>query len=363
MTDVAAAGNKPDNLRQRYEKIEERRQRILVYLGNGLAIVFLAGFGIANLVDGHHALAVFVLAHSVVAASNILLFKFTRNRDWAGYGFAYGLLALFSYLVATGGVDNTGPLWTYPMVAATISLLGARRGLAILIAMFCIALLLFLVPLPLIELAPYSTTFKIRFIATFAALSLFTALHEYARARNQTELIRVSEQFDRLSHTDALTALPNRRYMMERLEAENSRFQRHQRRYSMLYGDVDNFKLINDRHGHQTGDAALRAIAQTLRACLRQHDEVSRWGGEEFLVLLPETDEKLALEVAEKLRAAIAAIHFKQDDTVLPLTMSFGVQTVDDFGTIDAFIHRADQKLYHAKQNGKNCVVADLQPA
>lgn len=363
MTDEAAAGNNGDNLRQRYETIEEQRQRVLVYVGNGLSGVFLFGFGIANLISGHRVLAAFTLVHGVITIGNILLFKFTRNRDWAGYGFAYGLLALFTYLIATGGVDHTGPLWSFPMVAATITLLGARRGLMVIGTMFAIALVLFLMPLPLIELAPYSTNFKIRFIATFAVLSLFTALHEYARARNQSELIRVSAQFDRLSHTDVLTALPNRRYMMEKLEAENSRFIRHLHPYSILYGDIDNFKSINDRYGHQVGDAALQAIAHVLRSSLRQHDEVSRWGGEEFLVLLPETDARVALEVAEKLREAIAAIDFRQGDAKLPLTMSFGVQTVSNPDRVDALIHAADQKLYQAKQSGKNRIVAELQSA
>lgn len=361
MTDVAAG--KPDdedNLRHRYESIEQRRQRILVYLGNGVSFGFLVAFGVLAIHAGRITLAWFTLANAAITLGNILLFKFTRNHTWASYGFSYGLLVLFTYLLASGGVDQTGPLWAYPMVAATISLMGARRGLFIIGAMFCIALVLFAVPLPWVEVTSYSLNFKIRFIATFLALTLFTALHEYARAKNQGELLRVSSRLDQLSHTDALTGLPNRRYMIDRLEVENSRHARHQRSYSILYGDVDNFKRINDEFGHQTGDAVLQAIARTIRSCLRQHDEVSRWGGEEFLILLPETDAPLSLEVAEKLRAAIAALQFRIDDATLPLTMSFGVHTVNGHGKIDAFIHHADQKLYCAKKNGKNRVVADL---
>lgn len=363
MANEVAAANAGNNLQQRYEAIEQRRQRIVVYLGNGVACAFLVGFGIANLSHERHVLAAFTFVHALVTLFNILLFKLTRNKDWAGYGFAYGIVALFTYLVASGGVDNTGPLWGYPMVAVAVSLLGPRLSLVAIAMMLCIASVLFFVPIALIEVASYSPVFKVRFVASFAAVSLFTALHEIARARSQKALIRVSEQLDRLSHTDALTGLANRRYMMERLEGERSRFVRHGHAFSILYGDLDNFKLLNDSCGHQAGDAALQAVAQTLRSVLRQHDELSRWGGEEFLVLLPQTDERVAAEVAEKLRAAVAAIDFEYAGKPVALTMSFGAHTAVVSDDIDALIHCADQKLYQAKKIGKNCVVAQLQAA
>lgn len=348
-------------LRRRYENIEQRRQRILVYLGNGLAGVFLLLFGISAVYEQRHTLALFTLSHAGITLANILLFKFTRNHDWAHYGFGYGMLALFTYLLASGGVEQTGPLWSFPMVVAAIVLLGSKRGLTVVSLMLSIALVLFFVPLPWLELATYSLNFKIRFIAAFLALSLFAVLHEYARARNQNELIRISTRMDQLSRTDTLTTLPNRRYMIDRLETENSRFRRHGRPYSILFGDVDNFKSINDRYGHQLGDAVLMEVALAIRGCLRQHDEVCRWGGEEFLVLLPESGQDVACEVAEKLRSAVAAIKLETNGAALPLTISFGVHTVDVEDGVDTFIHLADQKLYQAKKAGKNRVVAETE--
>jgi diguanylate cyclase (GGDEF)-like protein len=240
-----------------------------------------------------------------------------------------------------------------------------RRGLPLVGLMFGVAAAVFFLPAPWpwLELASYSANFKARWLATLFSLTVFTVLHEYARARNLDELVLVSGQLDRLSRTDQLTSVPNRRYMMDRLEAENSRFQRNQRPYSILYGDVDNFKSVNDLHGHQTGDAVLMAIASAMRPCVRQHDEVSRWGGEEFLILLPETGLAAAIEVAEKLRATIAAIEFHHSGGTLQLTMSFGVHTVDRQGPIDSFIHEADRNLSHAKRSGKNRVVAGIAEA
>ncbi len=358
MSDQATVPHQGSNLRERYESIEARRMAMLAYLGNGVASIFLLGFGIANLMQGNAGLAWFSLFHLGVTLGNIIAYRFQRSRAWAIFGFAYGLLALYTYLVATGGVNLTGPIWGFPMVAVAMSILGAHRGAMVIAAMFCITLLLFLAPIP--GVTEYSTVFMVRFGAAFLALALFITLHEFARARSQAELIRLSEQIDRLSYTDTLTGLPNRRHMIDRLETENSRYQRHARPYALLYGDIDDFKVINDRFGHQSGDQALRAVADTLRAQLRQHDMVCRWGGEEFLALLPETDADVALEVAEKLRLAVADIAFSAGGTPHRLTMSFGVQAAVAEGSIDHFIHLADQKLYRAKQRGKNCTVAEL---
>jgi diguanylate cyclase (GGDEF)-like protein len=282
----------------------------------------------------------------------------------ANQGFTYGVLALFTYLIASGGIDHTGPMWAYPIVAATIFLQGARRGLLLAAVMCCITVAVFFGSFP-DELAPaaYAADFKWRFIATFAALALFVALHEFARARNQQQLLHVSAQLDQLSHTDQLTGLPNRRYMNARLESENSRFLRQPRPYSILFADVDHFKRINDRCGHHAGDHALQTIARSLRGNLRQRDEVGRWGGEEFLILLPDTDQAQAVDVAEKLRAAVAAIPLAHGDLPLKLTMSFGVHTVHSQGKPDTFVHCADQKLYLAKKAGRNRIVADLEQA
>ncbi|TCS35593.1 diguanylate cyclase (GGDEF)-like protein [Paucimonas lemoignei] len=355
--------DKDPTLRQRYESIEVQRRTLLLYLGNGLSSVFLLAFGIADLVQGKDLLAYFLLVHCGITITNILIFRFTGNHDWAGYGFAYGLLALFAFLVGTGAVQNTGALWGYPMAASAVTVLRARLGLIVIAAMSGIALTVFLIPPSWLGTQPYSLEFKIRYTATYFALMLFIALHEYARSRSQNELLRLSAQLDHLSQTDVLTGLPNRRFMLDRLEEENSRNLRHQRPYAILYGDVDDFKLINDTYGHQAGDEALHLIGQTLRNNLRQHDLVCRWGGEEFLVLLPEATPELAKEVADKLCKSITAIEFRPAGIMHRLTMSFGLHHVAGHGNINSFIQQADQKLYRAKQSGKNRAVAELTPA
>jgi diguanylate cyclase (GGDEF)-like protein len=350
-----------ENLRQHYEDFERRRQFHLLYFFNGIAGFFLLAFGCNALFKQRYSLAGVVFFLLAIAVANILLLKFTGKQRFARIGFTVGIMVLFIYHLMSGGVNNTGPLWCYPGLAATFFLQGARRGLPIIAIFFAVAMIAFYIPLPGIEIADYSNDFKVRFLATSFALATFVGVHEYARARNQEELYRVSDKLDQLSKIDQLTDLPNRRYMVDRLEAENSRFARHSRPYSILYGDIDNFKAVNDQYGHQTGDHALKAIAQKIRAELRQHDEASRWGGEEFLIMLPETDHDMAKEVAEKLRSAISSIEFNHGNAQLRLTMSFGVHTVDKISNIDEFINTADKKLYVAKHNGKDQVVAELK--
>lgn len=349
-----------EGLLLRQEKFEARRRASLLYVSNGIAALLLLAFGVLAALDGRSGLAAFLLGQAAFALALVLLLKCTRNVRLANLGCVAGVMSLFAYLLATGGVDNTGPLWAYPLAAATIFLQGARRGLFLLGIMFCMALLIFALPPGQIVTADYPLNFKLRFLVTFAALTIFAAMHEFARARFQASLVRMSVQLDQLSHSDPLTGLPNRRYMRSRLEAENRRYLRHGRTYAILYADVDHFKGINDRHGHQAGDAVLQAIGEVLRDGVRQADEVCRWGGEEFLILLPETEEANAVEVAEKLRAAVAAMAFRHGDSILQATMSFGVHAIDHADQIDHFIHFADQKLYRAKASGRNCVVASL---
>jgi len=174
-------------------------------------------------------------------------------------------------------------------------------------------------------------------------------------AERTAALERANEELAALAHQDGLTGLRNRRAADERLAHELARHRRLRRPLGVLLCDIDRFKSINDRHGHAVGDAVLRAVAQRLAASLRETDLAARFGGEEFLVLLPETDRAGLARVAEKLRAAVEALNVEQVGTV---TMSLGGAVAED-GAGDAalLLERADQALYGAKAAGRNRVV------
>jgi diguanylate cyclase (GGDEF)-like protein len=167
----------------------------------------------------------------------------------------------------------------------------------------------------------------------------------------------------RLATIDSLTDLPNRRGFLDLCEAECRRAERHHRDVSVLMVDVDNFKTVNDAHGHAGGDAALRHLADLLREALRQSDIAGRFGGEEFTVLLPETDLAGAGLLAERLRQRIAEAHLSFNGQVINFTVSIGVAPVvigvapGGLPPIEQALNRADQALYHAKRAGRNQVV------
>jgi diguanylate cyclase (GGDEF)-like protein len=127
---------------------------------------------------------------------------------------------------------------------------------------------------------------------------------------------------------------------------------------SVLILDVDHFKRVNDVHGHATGDDALRRVAVVLQQCLRRSDLLARWGGEEFLVVLPEADGSMACGLAERLRTAIATIEVPTRQDVLNITTSIGLATHEPADAdLEAIIARADRALYRAKREGRNRVI------
>jgi diguanylate cyclase (GGDEF)-like protein len=178
-----------------------------------------------------------------------------------------------------------------------------------------------------------------------------------------TDLVRNAEQLERLATIDSMTGLYNRRHFLEQADAEWSRFQRYQRPLSMLMVDIDHFKQVNDRYGHAVGDEAIIAVAKACASGKRQSDIVGRLGGEEFAVLLPETDLAQAAIVAERLRNTIAAqvmmahkVHFK-------VTVSIGIAAASlSMSGFDVLMRAADQALYQAKDQGRNCVVQFAPP-
>ena len=164
----------------------------------------------------------------------------------------------------------------------------------------------------------------------------------------------IQEQLSQLATHDSLTGLVNARSFAARLTQELERNRRYPRPLALLYLDLDNFKVINDSHGHQTGDAVLRMVAEAMRSSVRQADVVGRLGGDEFAVLLPETDAALADAAAKRLAAGLRNV-FKGTPTV---TASIGVVScsVADANT-DELLRRADQAMYDAKRAGKDRVV------
>ena len=167
-------------------------------------------------------------------------------------------------------------------------------------------------------------------------------------------LRKKNEDLEQLSTTDSLTGLANHRSLMKRLDAEEARYKRDKRGFSVLVGDVDHFKQYNDAFGHPAGDEVLQTIADIMRESARPIDCVARYGGEEFVVVMPDTGPADALELAEHIRARVAAKKF----TGRKMTLSIGVASFPEDGdNAEAIISVADEALYQAKREGRDRAV------
>jgi diguanylate cyclase (GGDEF)-like protein len=195
-----------------------------------------------------------------------------------------------------------------------------------------------------------------------ADLRLFESVAEHVAIAIDNALIY--KQTRELMHRDELTNLYNRRYFFERFDREIYRADRYHHPISLLMVDIDHFKLINDAHGHLAGDAALRRLARILEKRLRKADLLARYGGEEFLALLPETNKKGALCVAEKLRAEVERTDFAADlgaSQPVHFTVTIGVASMpQDTENGKTLLDLADKALYFGKARGRNQVCAQI---
>lgn len=318
--------------------------------------VFLIAFGINSLVAGQFSLGVNLLAMAGLGSLSLIAMRITGKPRYGAYGVSTISAYASLYLVASGGSDGTGPLWCYPLAVIIMFLMGLRAGTIIVACVTTvIAILLFVPGLPFMEV-DYSLSFEIRFIASFIALTIMSMIYEHMRATSESNYRQISAQLHAASRTDALTGIANRRAMQQALDAEMARVKRHGGEFSILMADVDYFKLINDRYGHSVGDEVLIEIAKQLTTILRKQDSPARWGGEEFLVLLPQTSAEQAVLVAEKLRQQIADIDVSRLGMQEPTTVSIGLQSSANVKDIDDLIEQADQLLYQAKSLGRNRV-------
>ena len=195
--------------------------------------------------------------------------------------------------------------------------------------------------------------------AKFQVVSAQLALH--------VKKIKLYDTVKELSIVDGLTRVFVRRHFLERFEEELKRSMRHGFHLAVLMLDIDHFKSYNDNHGHLVGDVTLRDVAQVVVATVRRVDIVGRYGGEEFTIVLPETDKVGAQEVAERIRSAVAKKHFRAYDEETKVTVSIGISAFPDdmeAGTpqnyqsdlILELLKKADRALYQAKEEGKNRV-------
>ncbi|MBI2309251.1 MAG: GGDEF domain-containing protein [Rhodocyclales bacterium] len=344
-----------------------------------LANVAYTGHGFAHLWGEHVALQRWVIPTLMMAfsASGLVFARYFLDTPehfprahkamlWSGSGFlaAYALSlvvsdnqagAILIAFVATNLFSLAMPVLG---VAAVVA--GHRFSRYFLFATLASAIGAAVTALSVLGLIAYS---DLRYRAVEIGMLIDATLLALALGSQFRSLKAERALAQRLAARDPLTDLYNRRSFLEQARPLWSAARRHARELSLIMVDIDRFKSINDTHGHAAGDDAIVAVAQALNASVRAEDIVARWGGEEFLVLLPDTPLDAAVALAERLRRTIEDTRLPMADGELRFTVSLGVANSEGKESLDRLITAADHFLYQSKHRGRNQVSSELAGA
>ncbi len=199
----------------------------------------------------------------------------------------------------------------------------------------------------------YTIREMLPFMIALLIAMFFVIFYVFYLKKEIKERKKLEKELEKLATIDRLTSIFNRYKMDISLGKQIEIAKRYKRDLSIIFFDIDYFKKINDKYGHKTGDVVLKELSKLIQATIRKSDIFGRWGGEEFLIILPETTKKEAVKLAEKLRQKIEQNYFTSIDH---LTCSFGVTSYKDSDTTETMLSRVDKKLYLAKESGRNQV-------
>lgn len=336
----------------------EKRKRISAVSIQLIIIIVVFFFSIYHYHKHHYDILAFDLLAFFVSLSVLL---YLRRKEKAPV--AYWMIGLCCMLFAGGTTifgrtDISIFLWAFILPAISFAILGDKKGLFIALVFSFINLFLMTAPETIFHSTPYSSYVVVRFNIIYLMLTFIIYYYESSQQLLIRNIQREKDKFENASKHDFLTGLSNRRDILDKMESERKRQERTDKPFTVMLGDIDNFKSFNDTFGHTGGDYVLQEIGQILKSMVRGIDCPSRWGGEEFLIMLVETDLHDGERVAERIRKKIENTSFKYKDAQLSITMTFGLSgsRMDD-ENIDACIKRADKALYEGKNRGKNVVV------
>ncbi len=330
-----------------------RRRYILLFVSYITSFIMLL-LGFKHLFSEDYLLQGILFGCSFAFLANIAWFHASNELDKACIveTILVGLFVLG--LVYQGGFENTALYWVFPFPAIIFGLLGSKIGLQI--NALLVVVLAFMLYYPDLILATYEDAEISRFLASLATVIAVGWINEHFRERSHNAMALLQRSKETQANTDALTHLANRRFVDEVLPQHFALQPEHFFPLAVIIADLDHFKHINDSFGHDQGDLVLQHIATLFRNKLRTEDIACRYGGEEFLLLLPKTTLNDALRVADKIRAGIAQRRHLAAHTDLVITCSFGVALAQDESEFLQAIKLADQRLYLSKSNGRNQV-------
>ena len=329
-----------------------------------LAVIF---FAIRNLyyTDDPDWLGLNLIVVAVLLLGNVVVYLLSQHLEALRWTFILVIAYLLTFVTLSGMEHGSGILWLYafpPMVFYVSSL---RIGGTICVLAMALVAVILLTPLgtQYTRVADYSQTFSMVLLVSLGMVMLFSFVLDRSRRQHAERLHQMAEIFEYAAKHDALTGLYNRREATQRLAGEYSRYQRNNdSTFSLILIDIDHFKRINDTFGHDVGDEVIRTVASRLLAGCRQMDMVARWGGEEFLLMLPDASRDDAVATAERIRQHMADTPVEANGRPLEVTCSFGVAEIQPKDAIQTLLKRTDEHLYAAKTSGRNRIVSQRFP-
>lgn len=341
---------------------EDANRKIIVinlFAMVGMSITF--ALGISAMIDNDRVLGIVLLSSSALfglCKALLLHSKVLYNHVLAPFILVVSLAGLMLYLVITGGVANTGPLWIYVLPPVAMFFAGVVYGVITVAVFITLCSYILFAADGWFVVAHYTTEFKLRLLYSFATVTFLSAFYEHSRQTSFNIVKDLSDKFEKQAQQDTLTRLPNRRGIQQFIEFESARARRQKKPLTLILCDIDRFKRVNDQYGHDGGDVVLKHVSDLFKASIREQDGVARWGGEEFLFVLPDTDESNAVVLAEKVRETLATSPVNIQQKKVVITASFGVAQIDFEQGLDKALTLADKALYKAKEKGRNKVLS-----
>lgn len=291
----------------------------------------------------------------IVYASFVLSFRysklFTEETHWKLAIETWGMFLFITWAVYnSGGIES--PLFNLYVLVIIVSALTLGKIITVLEVLLIAAVYFYLGRVSNLE-----SIFSLVELGEMIILFVPVLLVGYVTTLLAADIQYAREELILLSDTDEMTGLKNRRAFKNELSNEIKKGARYKRPFSLMMLDADNLKQVNDQYGHGIGDKLIVTLAQTIQESLRSTDVLARYGGDEFIVMLPETSAGRTIEVAERIRLAVENTSFSADGDRISSTLSIGISCYpDDSGDSEDIINRADQALYESKRKGRNTV-------
>lgn len=333
---------------------ESSRKTFMVNLFGLIGIGLCLVIGFTSLLAQQLGIALLLFFTAVSFAAIHLFQRYTGNKQIYSLFILYSIFTFLILLVYTGGTENTGPVWIFAAAPIALFFEGLKRGLLNIMIFTSVIMVMFFFPDDMLLATHYSNALKVQVILSFLAVALLAAFYEYSRQRTFNFMNKISRKFEQMAKFDPLTHLSNRREAIDKLEYEYRRIERNLCPVAIILCDLDQFRSVNDEHGHIAGDTALTEIANILQNIIRKQDTVARWGGDEFLFILPQTNSMQALVVAKKIQSKLSDFEMMFDNKKIELTLSMGISEINIKTSIEQAIEKADENLTMAKENGRN---------